>query len=78
MTDKQREVFNALRRFIAQNGYSPSITELMAEVGTSSRNRIQSSLTALRAEGVITWTKGTNRTLRLVRDECFVGRTESA
>jgi len=67
MTSDQERVLAALSRFIDAHGYSPSITELMAEVGTSSRNGLQNALNALRDENLITWTKGMNRTLRLVR-----------
>jgi SOS-response transcriptional repressor LexA len=72
MTPGQREVLNALGSFLAENGYSPSISDLMVRLDTRSRNRIQTSLLALREEGLVTWSSGRGRTLRITGSEAEV------
>ena len=49
----------------AGRGYAPSIREIAAEVGLRSPSSVHAHLWALRADGIVSWQPGLNRTLTI-------------
>lgn len=58
-------VLAAIRRFTARNGYPPSIRDLGRECGISSTSVVSYQLANLEREGLVTWTPGLARSIRL-------------
>lgn len=52
-TTKRKEILDYLTRFIAENGYAPSVREICAAVGLQSTATVHYHLNALREEGLI-------------------------
>ncbi len=52
--------------FVDQNGYPPSLRQLMIFTSTPSFKNLHASLLRLKNEGFVTWQEGKNRTLRLI------------
>lgn len=67
MTNKQEQVYEIIKQFIDQNGYSPSIREIMKLMGLSSPATIHSHLCKLKEKGYITYVPDTNRTIRIIK-----------
>lgn len=59
-------VLAAIAQYSRENGYPPSVRELVALVGASSTSVIDHHLRRLRRAGRVTWTRGKARTLRIV------------
>lgn len=76
MTEFDSKVSRALAAFIEERQYSPTVRELMTEVGSSSFKGMHASLVRLRDAGIITWREGTNRTLRVVGEHANKGPKE--
>ena len=53
MTDKDREMYNIIMLYIAQNGYSPTIRELCKISGLRSTSTVHSRLKKLESLGKI-------------------------
>lgn len=66
LSDRQREVLAALRRFAAHHGYMPTVRELAALIGVSSPCTAHRILEALRAKGVLS---GRGRQMRLTAED---------
>lgn len=66
-TKRQREVLKVIETFIAAHGYAPTIRELGELIECSSPNGVMCHLTALDKKGLIVWTRGHARTIRVVK-----------
>ena len=66
LTDRQREVLDAIRRYIAEKGFPPSIRELGQMVGIQSLRGVTIHLDALQRKGWIERER-TSRGIRLSR-----------
>ena len=64
MTDRQVEVYDWICRYIAANGFSPTIRELCEAFGFKSKNGALCHLHPLRRRGMVDWVDGKARTLR--------------
>ncbi len=64
-SNKRAEILEFLRRFTAENGYAPSIREIMQAVGLNSTASVHYHLAELRRSGEITTEEGKNRTISL-------------
>jgi repressor LexA len=53
LTNRQRRILEAIRDWIAEQGYPPSIREIAKEVGTTSTSSIHSQLEVLQRKGFI-------------------------
>lgn len=53
MTDKDRELYNIIMLYIAQNGFSPTVRELCAMSGLRSTSTVHSRLKKLESLGKI-------------------------
>ncbi|MCE5198873.1 MAG: transcriptional repressor LexA [Armatimonadota bacterium] len=65
LTARQREVLNAIKNFIAENGYPPSIRELRPTLGISSLRGVTIHLDALERKGWIQRAR-TSRSIRVL------------
>lgn len=64
MTDRQVEVYDWICRYVAANGFSPTIRELCEAFGFKSKNGALCHLHPLRRRGMVDWVDGRARTLR--------------
>ncbi len=53
LTDRQREIYEFIVRGIQQNGYPPTIREMMEAFGIASTNGVRTTLAALEKKGYI-------------------------
>lgn len=67
LTDRQREVLDAILVFTENHHYAPTVRELCGILGFSSTCTMQVHLNALQRKGYITRERGQARTLRVVR-----------
>lgn len=59
-------IIGAIRRYIGENGYSPSVRELGAALGIKSPSAMKYRLDRLRDKGLVTFDKYKPRTIRVV------------
>ncbi|MGG3943354.1 transcriptional regulator [Peribacillus psychrosaccharolyticus] len=64
-TKRQKEVLEAITKYIVMNGYPPSIRDLGEEVGLKSSSTVSFLLTKLKEKGYVTWEEGRRRTLTI-------------
>jgi SOS-response transcriptional repressor LexA len=65
ITSWEQGVLDALKAFMDKNGFPPTIQELAVARGLTAPT-VQYHLYHLRDKGVISWTKGRCRTLRIL------------
>lgn len=65
VSSKREEILEFLRNFSAQNGYAPTVREIMRAVGLKSTASVYYHLSALNDAGLISMDGGKNRTIRL-------------
>ena len=66
LTKRQKEVLEAITKYIVMNGYPPSIRDLGEEVGLKSASTVSFMLTKLKEKGYVTWQEGRPRTLKVI------------
>ena len=66
MNNIRDEILKAIRSYVAENGYAPSVRELAAILGVG-HSSVQAAITDLIKEGEITRTSGVARGLRVKR-----------
>ena len=69
LTEKQRELFDAIKDYIQENGYSPTIRELCELLGKNSPATIHFGLKILKRKGYIDYVYNRNRTIRIIKGE---------
>ncbi len=67
LTLRQSEALLAVKQLTAEKGYSPTIRELATALSVSLRTS-QEFLIILKRKGYIDWLKGSNRTIRVLKD----------
>ena len=67
LTDRQREVLDAILVFTEKLHYAPTVRELCESLDLSSTCTVQVHLNALQRKGAITREPGKARTLRVLR-----------
>ncbi len=65
LTDRQREVLEFVRVYIAERKYPPTVREIMDHFGLFSPNGVVCHLKALQKKFYIEWTQGIARSIRL-------------
>ena len=65
VSSKREEILAFLRDFSAQNGYAPTVREIMRAVGLKSTASVYYHLSTLNDAGLISMDGGKNRTIRL-------------
>lgn len=78
LSNKQWEVLDFIKRFIATNGYSPTIREIMSGLSLKSPSTVQGHLKKLVAEGVITSDKNKSRTIELLVQNEYLQKGDSS
>ncbi len=70
LTKRQRDIYNAIRRFIKKHGYSPSLEEICSDVGLSSIATVHKHLKNLEHKGVISrkWNRGRSIEIKTMMD----------
>lgn len=63
------KVFNFIKEFIGEKGYSPTVRQIGKGVGLNSSSTVHAHLNNLRKEGLIDWEEGLVRTIRLIQKE---------
>ncbi len=81
LTEVQQNIYNFVRQFIRDNGFSPTIREIMEHFKYRSSNSVVVQLNKMKAKGYITNSskkgKMKVRTLRLVDDVIGIYSVES-
>ena len=70
LTNTEETVFNAIKAFIGENEYPPSIRELSKITGLKSTGWIHANLCELKRKGYISFVCGANRTIRVLKGVC--------
>ncbi len=68
LTDRQREIVEFIKSFIAENGYPPSVREIRDGVGVLSTSTVHLELTEIETVGVIRRAGGRSRAITLIDD----------
>ena len=68
MTIKREEVFNAIKDYIEENGYSPSVRDICKVTGRNSTATITYFLKILKSEGYIDYNPKLRRTIKIVKE----------
>lgn len=66
LTTKQTEVYNLIKKFIKEKGYSPTIRELCKILELNSSASIHRHLKILKQKGYITYEEGKSRTIKIL------------
>ena len=69
LTDKQERLLNAIKDYINEWGYSPTIRELCKITRKKSPGTIAPMLKRLKRDGYIDYTENCNRTIRVLDNE---------
>ena len=69
LTDKQKECLIIINLFIKHKGYSPTVREIAKELKNNSPATTFHHMKKLKEKGYITWIKGQNRTIRVLKDK---------
>ena len=75
LKERQIEILDFIKRFIAENGYSPTIREISIGTNTKSVSTVQENLKKLINNGLITIDKNKSRTIELlIENEYMTGQ----
>ncbi len=77
LSSKQYEVLDFIKKFIATNGYSPTIREIAAGLYLKSPSSVQEHLRKLANEGIITTGKYKSRTIELLVQNEYLNTFET-
>lgn len=67
--DRGTVIMDCIRGYLERHPYPPSIREIALETGIPSTSMVVYWLRKLRAQGVVTWEEGKNRTLQVLGEE---------
>lgn len=65
MTPRQRDCLEAIKKFIDEHGYSPSMREIASDIGVKSQSAVLRIMRQLREMGCINYEDKKNRSVRL-------------
>ncbi|MCM3110698.1 transcriptional regulator [Lederbergia lenta] len=65
LTNRQKDVLNAIEFYVSDKGYSPSYRELSKMIGIASVSTMSGHLDKLKEKGYITFAPGRPRTIRI-------------
>lgn len=66
LTNRQKDVLNYIKSYVANHGYPPAVREIGSALGLSSPATIQSHITALENKGYIKKTNSKYRSLEII------------
>lgn len=78
LTKRQEDTLNAIKGYIAEHGYPPTVREIAKSLNVSSPATIQAHLTCLADKGYIAKGDNRNRTIELKVDNEFISKNELA
>ena len=79
LTDKQKQILDTIKKYIAKNGFPPTVREIGKELDLSSPATTHFHLGKLEAKGYIKKNKSKNRTIELlVPNEYLEDKSETA
>ena len=67
MTDKQNKVYEEIKKYIKENGYSPTMRELCDILNLKSTGTIQVMLKRIKKKGYIDYNEYKSRTIRIIK-----------
>ncbi|MEK4085587.1 LexA family protein [Psychrobacillus sp. FSL K6-1415] len=67
MNRRQKEIYEYIKHFLAENKYSPSMREVGNAVGIKSSSTIHKHLDNMRKNGYIDFINSSPRTLQIIR-----------
>lgn len=67
MTEKQHKLYLAIKDFIKENGYAPTIRELNVITNTKSTCTVYTKLVQLKKKGYITYVENKSRTIKILK-----------
>lgn len=67
MTERQKEIFLAITRYIEKEGISPTVREIGNIVGLSSSSTVHKHIKVLESEGYIKMKKDSPRSIKIVK-----------
>lgn len=67
MTSREQQIYTAIRDYMAEKGYPPSIREIGNLVGLSSSSSVHFYLQRIKRKGYITFEPNQPRTLRVIK-----------
>lgn len=67
LSEKQAKLLETIEKYIAKNGYSPTIRELCIMTRKKSPATIKTMLDILQVKGYITFIPNQSRTLRVIK-----------
>ncbi|MDD2553451.1 MAG: hypothetical protein PHP51_02620 [Desulfotomaculaceae bacterium] len=67
MTNRESQIYNAIRKYIAINGYAPTLREIGQDVGLSPVSTVHHYLNRIMSKGYITYKPNQPRTLRVLK-----------
>lgn len=76
LTNKQKETLTYIKKFIAKNGYSPSVREICAGLGLSSPATVFVHIKKLEEKGYVRQTNSKFRTLEVLVDNEYIEKDE--
>lgn len=66
ITKRQKQIFNFIKEFIAQNSFSPSYKEIMQHCELSSLGSVYKHIQALKRKGLLTTEKHCSRSMKII------------
>lgn len=63
--ERRQAIFTFVKDYIRENGYGPSVDEITAGIGITSKTAVRHHLTNMIEQGVITSTPGKYRSIRV-------------
>ncbi|MFD2613521.1 LexA family protein [Paenibacillus gansuensis] len=68
LTERQMDVLYAIKQFIEEKRYAPTVREVMKLVGHQSQSTTHGLMTKLKLQGYISWDASKPRTLFIIKD----------
>ncbi len=67
MTNREYQIYDAIREYTAINGYAPTVREIGSAVGLRSSSTVHQYLNRIMYKGYITYLPNQPRTLRVLK-----------
>jgi len=77
LTNRQKDILQTIKKFIADNGYPPTVREIGKELNLSSPATIHFHLKKIEEKGYIKKPDSKNRTLKLLVDNEYLNKNDS-
>jgi repressor LexA len=77
LTNRQQEILNFIKKYIADKGYPPSVREIGEALGLSSPATIHSHLCNLEEKGLIRKSESKNRTIELLVKNEYIDKNDN-